>query len=260
MKMTSNIWEAELDSEYKCTVTRINKRGGNLRVVENTTGRELLNQDVGLLYGAQFGPDVEDVAKWQDICVAVVERDKMKPHYTNTSNPIDFPQTVNEIDAVIKEHSGESMLKHTKGNLLDLAEAGEFDIVVQGCNCFNTMGGGIAREIRERYPVAALVDNETVKGDYNKLGNYTTAFTGKFLIVNAYTQYNMSRGTDVFEYTAFQLILEKLTFAYPGKRIGLPYIGMGLAGGDKDTIIPMIEWFAERVALEGGTVTLVEFA
>lgn len=257
--MTSNIWEADLDNEYKCTVTRINKRGGNLRVVENTTGRELLNQDVGLLYGAQFGPDVEDVAKWQDICVAVVERDKMNPHYTNTSNPIDFPQTVNEIDAFIEEHLGESMLKHTKGNLLDLAEAGEFDIIVQGCNCFNTMGGGIAREIKERYPMAALVDNETVKGDYNKLGNYTTAFTGKFLIVNAYTQYNMSRGTDVFEYTAFQLILEKLTFAYPGKRIGLPYIGMGLAGGDKDTIIPMIEWFAERVALEDGTVTLVEF-
>jgi hypothetical protein len=32
------------------------------------------------------------------------------------------------------------MLQHTKGNLLDLAEAGEFDIIVQGCNCFNAMG------------------------------------------------------------------------------------------------------------------------
>jgi O-acetyl-ADP-ribose deacetylase (regulator of RNase III) len=151
-------------------------------------------------------------------------------------------------------------LKHTKGNLLDLAEAGDFDVVVQGCNCFNTMGGGIAREIRERYPVAATVDSETLKGDYRKLGNWTTAFTGKFLIVNAYTQYNMSQGTDVFEYTAFQLILEKLSFAYPGKRIGLPYIGMGLAGGDKDVIIPMIEWFADRISAEGGTVTLVEFS
>ena len=151
------------------------------------------------------------------------------------------------------------MLKHVKGNLLNLAEEGLFDIVVQGCNCFNTMGGGIAREIRERYPMAATVDAETLKGDYTKLGNFTTAFTGKFLIVNAYTQYNVSQGTDVFEYTAFQLILEKLAFTYPGKRISLPYIGMGLAGGDKDTIIPMIEWFAERIALEGGTVTLVEF-
>jgi O-acetyl-ADP-ribose deacetylase (regulator of RNase III) len=151
------------------------------------------------------------------------------------------------------------MLQHKKGNLLDLAEAGDFDIIIQGCNCFNTMGGGIAREIRERYPMAALVDSETEKGDYNKLGNYNTAFTGKFLIVNAYTQYNMSQVTDVFEYTAFLLLLEKLLYAYGDKRIGLPYIGMGLAGGDRETIIPMIEEFAYRVATKGGTVTLVEF-
>jgi O-acetyl-ADP-ribose deacetylase (regulator of RNase III) len=157
------------------------------------------------------------------------------------------------------------MLKHAKGNLLDLAEAGEFDVVVQGCNCFNTMGGGIAREIRERYPHVAEVDAETVRGDYRKLGNWTRAVVVEepkyaFTIINAYTQYNMSTGEDVFEYTAFQLILEKLTFVYPGKRIGLPYIGMGLAGGNKDVIIPMIEWFADRISAEGGSVTLVEFS
>lgn len=152
------------------------------------------------------------------------------------------------------------MLKHTKGNLLDLAEAGLFDVIVQGCNCFNTMGGGIAREIRERYPMAALVDNETEKGDYNKLGNYTTAFTGKFLIVNAYTQYNMSRGDDVFEYTAFGLILQKVVQAYGSRRIGLPYIGMGLAGGDGRVIMPMIEEFARQLEKTGGSATLVEFA
>jgi O-acetyl-ADP-ribose deacetylase (regulator of RNase III) len=168
-------------------------------------------------------------------------------HYTNTDNPIDFPK---------------SYLKHKKGNLLDLAEAGEFDIVVQGCNCFNTMGGGIAREIRERYPVVASVDMETLKGDYRKLGNWTECNAGetnRFTIINAYTQYNMSQGTDVFEYIAFQLILEKLAFAFPGKRFGLPYIGCGLAGGEKETIVDMIDVFAGRIALEGGTVTLVEF-
>ncbi len=70
------IWSAELDNKYQCSVVRINKRGGNLRVVESATGRELLNQDVGLMYGAQFGPDVEDVEKWQSICIAVVGRDQ----------------------------------------------------------------------------------------------------------------------------------------------------------------------------------------
>ena len=156
------------------------------------------------------------------------------------------------------------MLKHTKGNLLDLAEAGEFDIVVQGCNCFCVMGGGIAREIRERYPMAAAMDIETTRGDYTKLGNWTVGLNDltdrKFVIINAYTQYNMSQGTDVFEYTAFQLILKKLEHEFPTSRIGLPYIGMGLAGGDKDIIIPMIEIFAENIARTGGSVTLVEFA
>ena len=157
------------------------------------------------------------------------------------------------------------MLKHTKGNLLDLAEAGEFDIVVQGCNCFNTMGGGIAREIRERYPEVAYVDSKTEKGDYNKLGNWTSEVVVRkngmveFDVVNAYTQYNMSQGIDVFEYVAFELILQKLIHAYGDKRIGLPYIGMGLAGGDRELILAAIEWFAMRVAKKGGTVTLVEF-
>jgi O-acetyl-ADP-ribose deacetylase (regulator of RNase III) len=152
------------------------------------------------------------------------------------------------------------MLKHIKGNLLDLAEAGEFDIVVQGCNCFCAMGGGIAREIAERYSHVAAVDAQTQRGDYTKLGNWTVGrATDKFLIINAYTQYNMSTGEDVFEYTAFQLILQKLLRLYGDCRIGLPYIGMGLAKGDKRIIMQQIELFAQRVSDKGGSVTLVEF-
>ena len=161
-----------------------------------------------------------------------------------------------------------------------MAEAGEFDLVVQGCNCWNTMGGGIAREIRERYPYAAQIDNETKRGDYMKLGTWTESEAGdyfdtvtysrnnkfrfgdpkRFTIINAYTQYNMSTGEDVFEYSAFALILQKLEHAYGDKKIGLPYIGMGLAGGKKEVIIPMIEYFATSVAKKGGSVTLVEFS
>lgn len=151
------------------------------------------------------------------------------------------------------------MIKHAKGNLIDMAENGDFDVIVQGCNCFNIMGGGIAREIRERYPLCAEIDNLTEKGEYMKLGNWTEYDQGTFLIINAYTQYNVSREEDVFEYSAFALILQKLEHAYGDKRIGLPYIGMGLAGGKKEVIIPMIEYFAQSVAKKGGTATLVEF-
>ena len=153
------------------------------------------------------------------------------------------------------------MLKHAKGNLLDMAYNSEFDVVVQGCNCFNAMGGGIAKEIAERFPKAQWEDRKTIAGDYKKLGNYTQVeIDDTFIIVNAYTQYQTSKvGEDVFEYNAFALILQKLEHEHGTKRIGLPYIGMGLAGGKKEVIIPMIEYFAKSVSAKGGTVTLVEF-
>ena len=136
------------------------------------------------------------------------------------------------------------MLIHTKGNLIDLAEQGEFDVIVHGANCQNVFGSGIAKEIGERYPEAYEADTLATKQWKNpvaKLGNFSTYATiGKskpFIIVNAYTQVNfMPRGVDHFEYESFYLILKKLE-ALGGVRFGFPYIGCGLAGGDKDRII-----------------------
>jgi len=157
----------------------------------------------------------------------------------------------------------ENKMKHTKGNLLRLAEAGEFDVIVQGCNCFCTMGSGIAKEIRETYPEAYEADLQTERGAYSKLGNYTYAVVpNKFVIVNAYTQFGFNRmgeNKDLFEYTAFKLILEKLAYQFPTARFGFPYIGMGLAGGSKVDIMAHLESFSRKIEETGGSVTLVEF-
>ena len=156
------------------------------------------------------------------------------------------------------------MLKHMKGNLLDLAEQGHFNIIVQGCNCFNTMGSGIAREICERYPDAYDADTRFgYRGDYNKLGNYSVMLGKQFNIVNAYTQFDYNRPgetQDRFEYASFELILQKLARQYAPVSFGFPYIGMGLAGGDKIRIIGMLEWFADEIEKTGSTATLVEFS
>lgn len=165
------------------------------------------------------------------------------------------------------------MLKHAKGNLIDLAEQGHFDVIVHGCNCQNTMGSGIAKEIRTRYPLAYTADTNFMRimPPVCKLGMWSnhdtdghgSVFYGvsSFVIINAYTQLHyLPRDVDHFEYDSFKLILRKLAAVYPGKRFGFPYIGMGLAGGDKDRIIAMLEDFAEKVSAQGGSVTLVEFA
>ncbi len=158
------------------------------------------------------------------------------------------------------------MLNRTKGDLLDLAEAGEFDIIVHGCNCFNVMGGGIARQIKYRYPCAFAADAQVENG-IDKLGTYSLApnDTGniKFVIVNAYTQYMYGRTAatpDLFEYASFDIILKKLAHKFGKYQFGFPEIGMGLAGGDPKRIIPMLEQFATMVEAQGGAVTMVTYS
>ena len=152
------------------------------------------------------------------------------------------------------------MLKTTKGDLLAMGKANEFDIIMHGCNCFNAMGGGIAYQIQDQFPDAKLADDETVRGDAGKLGTYTIGMHGRLVILNAYTQYSMSReGEDVFEYIAFERVLNKIAHRFGKWRIGMPLIGMGLAGGDANRIIPMIETFAKKINAQGGSVTLVEW-
>lgn len=153
-------------------------------------------------------------------------------------------------------------MKIVEGNLLDMADAGEFDAIIQGCNCWNVMGGGIAAQIRVRYPEAAEVDNQTTPGDYNKLGNFTVAPATEdrnFAIINAYTQFNTSRNTDVFEYEAFILICKKIGAYYGNFRIGIPEIGCGLAGGDAVEIYKIFEYLGSILEDQGGSLTVVKY-
>lgn len=162
------------------------------------------------------------------------------------------------------------MLQLATGNLIDMAEQGLFDVIVHGCNCLNTMGSGIAAEIRQRYPEAYEADTayslklqDDTNSQVQKLGNYSSHLVkgdNNFLILNAYTQVMFSpRDVDHFEYASFEVILKKMAAEYGPFKIGFPYIGMGLAGGDKDRIIAMIEDFAQKISATGGSVTLVEF-
>lgn len=142
-----------------------------------------------------------------------------------------------------------------KGDLLSMARNGEFDIIVHGCNCFCTMGSGIARQVKSMFPEAYRADQCTKSGA-RKVGTFTWAHTTNalpFIIVNAYTQYSYGGGIDRFEYDGFRRILKQLRlFAPDDARIGFPQIGAGLGGGDWERIRSMI-----REELEGLNVTVV---
>ncbi len=145
-----------------------------------------------------------------------------------------------------------------KGDLITLALDGQFDVIVHGCNCFCAMGAGIAKQIRNTFPQAYAADLETMSGDKNKLGNYSSALvqsSGRQLIViNGYTQYQYA-GTGIFaDYGAIETLFNRIKKDFPEKRIGYPKIGAGLAKGDWEKIIQIID-----LALAGVTHTFVEY-
>ena len=74
--MSKIIWDAELDNRYKCTVKRLDERKAVLTVVDTTNEETLLDREVGLSYGAMFGPDMMDVADWQTMIIEAVDGKK----------------------------------------------------------------------------------------------------------------------------------------------------------------------------------------
>ena len=150
-------------------------------------------------------------------------------------------------------------MKVVKGNLLDMADNGDFDVIVHGCNCFHTMGAGIALQIAQRYPDALHADiYQTKSGDHTKLGDYSDAMLmtdfGGLQIINAYTQY--STGGFAVSYDAIDKVFKKIAKdTDKSLYIGYPMIGAGLAGGDWDIIKVII-----NKALDGFNHTLVEYA
>ncbi|MBM1634283.1 macro domain-containing protein [Sulfitobacter mediterraneus] len=149
-------------------------------------------------------------------------------------------------------------MKKVKGDLIALAQAGAFDVIVHGCNCFCTMGAGIARGIAKTFPEALAEDKRTGKGDRGKLGQISVAEIAqgdlRLTVVNAYTQFDWRGQGRKADYDAIRSSFSIIADRFAGKRIGFPMIGAGLAGGDWQVIEGIIE--AELAGLD---YTLVVF-
>lgn len=160
-----------------------------------------------------------------------------------------------------------------KGDLIELALQGKFDVITHGVNCFCNMRSGIAVPMSRHFDVHEFSQELRGKGDYNKLGTieyepryvdtsngsvYRTEDRGKELwVVNSYTQYSPGRhvhGPDniPLDYEALRMCFRKIAFTFKGKHLGIPMIGAGLALGEWDIIEKIID-----EECQGMTVTCV---
>jgi O-acetyl-ADP-ribose deacetylase (regulator of RNase III) len=136
-------------------------------------------------------------------------------------------------------------MKQITGNIVTLANSGLFDVVCHGCNCFNAMGAGLAKTVRDNWPEAYYADLKTVRGDKKKLGSYSMAGIrrdgNEFIVVNAYTQYRYGANVVNADYDAIRDVFRAIKRDFSGTRIAYPLIGAGLAKGDWGIISGIIE-------------------
>lgn len=130
------------------------------------------------------------------------------------------------------------------GDLLSVEQGA----IVHCCNCFNTMGSGIAPKIKRKYPAAYDADCATVKGDQSKLGSFSKAVVldGDLTVYNLYGQYGYSKrdlGLRDLNYNAIFDALDAMGQDLVDneiKNVALPLIGCGLAGGNWNVVRTMI--------------------
>ena len=129
------------------------------------------------------------------------------------------------------------MIHYVKGDLL----ASDCTVIGHQVNCLNTMGAGIARQIKRLYPHAYLADCATKSGDRSKLGlaigvPCLDTNLSQVTIWNIYGQYDLGGKVVQTEYKALEKGLKTMADYYkdadPYPRIGFPKIGCGLAGGN----------------------------
>lgn len=158
-------------------------------------------------------------------------------------------------------------MKIIKGDLIELAKNGQFDIIIHGCNCFNTMNTGLSSQIKEHFPEAFEADCNTVIGNYNKLGYFSQSLwispevKGEsaphvLTIYNAYIAYELNASDESeIDYDALMMSLRTISSHLDIKdKIGVPLLGCGSAGGRSARVIDIIE-----NTLTDYDVTIVEF-
>ena len=147
-------------------------------------------------------------------------------------------------------------MKHTKGDALKVFEESQSAVLIHQVNCQGVMGGGIAKQIRDKYPMHYADYEECIShfGGDEMFGEYFfTVVNPTRSIVGLFSQFDYGTDTRHTNYAAFtKAICEMIDWLTDGVDIIIPkYIGCGLGGGDWNII--------EQILLDVESMYGVEF-
>ena len=140
------------------------------------------------------------------------------------------------------------MIAYVEGDLLYSPHL----VIAHGCNCFCTMGAGIAKQIARKYPQVLEADKQTKRGDPAKLGTFSKSVVPYRDIYNLYTQFTYGVGENHLDLDALERSLtamlidveateKKLELERGDFDIAIPMIGCGLAGGNWNDVEAILQ-------------------
>lgn len=137
------------------------------------------------------------------------------------------------------------MITHHESSNICLVTDG---VIIHGCNAKGVMGGGVAKQLRAKYPDIYFEYVKHLRSywdeDINPLGSVNfSKVTDTLIVCNAITQEHYGRtGEKYVSYIALRGCLDAVVRKHNDKPIHIPYlIGAGLGGGDEEKILRIIE-------------------
>ena len=137
----------------------------------------------------------------------------------------------------------------------DIVKDKKYSWFCQQVNCQGVMGAGLAKQIREQYPevYARYMELHNVF-NIHKLGRTELIRVSDGRIhAMMYAQDGYGRNSCYTDYEAFQKCLDEQRYVLNNTYsreyvVAFPYkIGCGLAGGDWNIILPMLEKFSNHI-------------
>ena len=147
------------------------------------------------------------------------------------------------------------MLTIKQGDVFEELKAG--DVFVHGCNSKGVMGSGVAKIVRNKWPNAYKIYSQAVALGELKLGKWNTHFDSKkeVAIINLITQEEFGRDASKV-YVNYNAVKQGLLSVIEDctedcKRIVFPFIGGGLANGDREILLDIFHEVFDNSEIEG---------
>lgn len=151
------------------------------------------------------------------------------------------------------------MLTIKQGDVFEELKAG--DVFVHGCNAKGVMGSGIAKIVKDKWPKAyQLYKQEVLLGNL-KIGQWNAWWDmpKDVVIVNLITQQEFGRDNakTYVDYGAVKngLLTVVADATQACRRIVFPFIGGGLANGDRKILLDIFHEVFDNAEIEGVLVT-----